>query len=232
MHGHSNRARAVLSTLILVLSASAALSGCKSGGDAGQTSSPAITAPVTPTTPTGSNHAPTISGGAATSATVSTPYSFAPTASDPDGDQLTFQIQNKPTWATFNTTTGALTGTPSAAATHTNIVISASDGKTSASLTAFTITVATASTGTGAATLSWTAPTQNVDGSSLTDLAGFLITYGQSSTTLNQSVRISNPSIDSYVFDNLTKGTYYFAVRAFNATGNESAASAVVSKTI
>ena len=39
-------------------------------------------------------------------------YSFTPTASDPDGNGLTFSITNKPNWASFSTTTGALTGTP------------------------------------------------------------------------------------------------------------------------
>lgn len=233
MNSFSNRARSVLSTLILVC-AGAALSGCGGGGDSGQAVSPATSNPVTPTTPGGSNNAPTISGTALTAATVSTPYSFAPSANDTDGDQLTFQIQNKPAWATFNTTTGALSGTPSAAGTHTNIIISASDGKASASLTAFTITVSTAPvTGTGGATLSWTAPTQNVDGTPLSNLAGYVIAYGQSSNALTSTVRITNPSVDSHVFDSLAKGTtYYFAVRAFNAEGIESTQSAVVSKTI
>jgi hypothetical protein len=233
MNTFSNRARSVLSTLILVC-AGAALSACGGGGDGGQTVAPATSTPIAPTNPGSSNNAPTISGTALTTATVSTPYSFAPSASDADGDQLTFQIQNKPAWATFNTTTGALTGTPSATGNHTNIIISASDGKASASLAAFTIAVSTApATGTGAATLSWAAPTQNVDGTQLNNLAGYVITYGQSSNALSSTIRITNPSIDRYVFDDLTKGaTYYFAVRAVNAAGIESTPSAVVSKTI
>jgi hypothetical protein len=231
MNSFSNRARSVLSTLILIC-AGAALSACGGGGDSSQAVSPATSPPVTPTG--GSNNAPTISGTALTATTVNTPYSFAPSANDADGDQLTFQIQNKPTWATFNTTTGALSGTPSLAATHTNIIISASDGKASASLTAFTITVSTAPvTGTGGATLSWSAPTQNVDGTQLNNLAGYVIAYGESSGALTSTVHITNPSVDRYVFDSLTKGTtYYFAVRAVNASGAESTPSAVVSKTI
>ncbi len=39
-------------------------------------------------------------------------YSFTPTAEDADGDPLTFAITNWPSWASFDTTTGALTGTP------------------------------------------------------------------------------------------------------------------------
>jgi hypothetical protein len=233
MNGYLNRARSVLSTLTLVLCASAALTGCKSGGgeSGGSVTSPA-SIPVTPTGPV-SNSAPTISGTAIANVAVSTPYSFSPTASDADGDALTFQIQNKPAWATFNTVNGTLSGTPTAAGTHSNIIISATDGKATASLAAFAITVTTAQSQTAAATVSWTAPTQNTDGSQLTDLAGYVIVYGQSSTELTQSVQIANPSVDTYVFDQLTKGTtYYFAIRAFTAGGTESNLSSVVSKTI
>ena len=89
------------------------------------------------------NQPPTISGTPPSTATVGAAYSFAPTASDPDGGTLTFAIQNRPSWATFNATTGRLTGTPAAAnvGTFPNIAISVSDGAASASLPAFTITV-------------------------------------------------------------------------------------------
>ena len=89
------------------------------------------------------NHAPVISGTPATSVTAGTAYSFTPTASDADNDALTFSIANKPSWATFSTATGALTGTPAAAnvGTTSGIVISASDGKDSTPLGAFAITV-------------------------------------------------------------------------------------------
>ena len=71
-------------------------------------------------------------------------YTFRPTASDADGDTLTFAIANRPAWATFNTATGQLSGTPTSASagTYSNIVISVSDGKASAALAAFAITVA------------------------------------------------------------------------------------------
>ena len=72
---------------------------------------PAFTIRVT--APTG-NRAPTISGTPATTATQGTQYVFQPTASDPDGNALSFSIANRPTWATFNVNTGALQGTPGA----------------------------------------------------------------------------------------------------------------------
>jgi len=117
-----------------------------------------------------SNTAPVISGTPPVSVTVGQSYSFKPTASDANGDTLTFSIQNKPAWATFSSASGQLSGTPQAAdvGSYANIVISVSDGKDSAQLAAFSITVEQVAI--GSATLSWTAPTQNVDGTPLTDL--------------------------------------------------------------
>ncbi|MDT8388512.1 MAG: putative Ig domain-containing protein, partial [Thiogranum sp.] len=70
-------------------------------------------------------------------------YSFTPTASDADGDALTFSIVNKPTWAVFDYTTGALTGTPTAAELGTTVAvtISVSDGTDTTSLAAFDVSV-------------------------------------------------------------------------------------------
>jgi len=84
----------------------------------------------------------------------------------------------------------------------------------------------------GSATLSWVAPTQNVDGSALTDLAGYEIRYGQSSSDLSQTVLLNNPSLNIYVVENLTSGTWYFAVAAVNGQGGTSPLSNVASKTI
>jgi len=84
---------------------------------------------------------PTISGTPATQVTAGQAYSFTPTATDPAGGSLTFSIQNLPSWATFSTSTGALSGTPASAGTFANIVISVSDGQLSASLPAFSIQV-------------------------------------------------------------------------------------------
>jgi Putative Ig domain len=90
------------------------------------------------------DRAPVISGSPATSATVGKSYVFQPSASDPNGDRLTFSIQNKPSWAAFSTTTGALTGTPTQAGTYSNIVISVTDGTLNAALAGFAIQVSTA----------------------------------------------------------------------------------------
>ena len=70
-------------------------------------------------------------------------YSFTPQATDPDGDSLTFQIVNRPTWAAFSSTTGTLSGNPgyTDAGSYSNIQISVSDSRSSASLSAFSITI-------------------------------------------------------------------------------------------
>ncbi|MGS0691143.1 putative Ig domain-containing protein [Shewanella sp. 30m-9] len=98
------------------------------------------------------NFAPLISGVPATSVAEGALYSFIPTVTDADiGDTKTFSIINKPTWASFNTSTGALTGTPTQSdiGTTSGIVISVKDSSdASASLTAFTITVTSTDTDT------------------------------------------------------------------------------------
>lgn len=176
------------------------------------------------------NSPPTISGTPATSVNVTSAYNFQPTASDPEGATLAWSIQNRPSWAAFNTTTGQLSGTPATAGAFSNIVISVSDGTTRVSLPAFTITAN--STALGSATLSWQAPTQNTDGSTITDLAGYRIVYGTSAGALNRIIEVTNPSVTSYVVDQLASATWYFAVKAYSASGAESSQSNVASKTI
>ena len=203
------------------------LLGCKGGG--GDSNSAASSAPAASSLGTS---APTIGGSAVTTALPNLTYSFKPSATDADGDAVTFQIQNKPAWANFNTVTGELVGTPSLGhvGTYADIVITAGDGKQSASLPAFTITVSDGSA--KSVTLSWVAPTQNEDGTPLTNLAGFMIAYGPNATALSQSIRIDNPSIDRYVIADLAPGTYYFGVRAVDTEGTESSLSELVSTLI
>ena len=92
---------------------------------------------------TNPNQAPTISGTPKTQIDAGSDYEFIPTASDPDGDSLTFEIQNKPEWANFDSTTGKLSGQPSSSQTgiSANIKISVTDGNTTIFLPAFNILV-------------------------------------------------------------------------------------------
>jgi hypothetical protein len=77
-------------------------------------------------------------------------------------------------------------------------------------------------------TLNWTPPTDNIDGSTAANLAGYTVVYGPSSTMLHESVRIDNPSVNSYVLDTLPSGTYYVAVKAVTIEGIESDVSNVL----
>jgi hypothetical protein len=191
---------------------------------------PAFSIAVSAAAPT--NRAPVISGTPSTSVMQGTAYSFQPTASDADGDSLTFSIVNAPSWATFSTTTGRLSGTPSAShvGNYNNIVIRVSDGAATASLPSFNIAVLAVAG--GSATLSWTPPTQNTDGSPLTNLAGYRVYWGTSATSLTSSVTLNNAGLTAYVAESLAPGTYYFAVTAVNSLGVESARSNTGTKTI
>jgi hypothetical protein len=184
-----------------------------------------VTSPIPPP-------APKISGQPPTSVNVGATYTFTPTASDSTQRALTFSIQNAPGWAKFNASTGQVSGTPSAAyaGTYSNIVISVSDGTASASLTAFSIAVNQISNGT--ATVNWTPPTNNADGSALTNLAGYRIHYGPASNSLTQTVQVTNVGLTSYTLSNLTGGAWYFGVSAYTSGGEESPLSNVVSKKI
>jgi hypothetical protein len=93
---------------------------------------------------TNTNRAPLISGTPATSVEEGSDYSFTPTADDADGDSLSFSVENLPYWATFNSGTGRVSGTPdsNAAGTYSDLIIRVSDGQLSTELPGFNIIVA------------------------------------------------------------------------------------------
>jgi hypothetical protein len=84
----------------------------------------------------------------------------------------------------------------------------------------------------GSATVRWTPPTRNTDGSPLADLQGYRILYGTSASNLSLSVDIPHAGIASAVIEDLPTGTWHFAARAYNSRNVESALSNVASKTI
>jgi len=83
---------------------------------------------------------------------------------------------------------------------------------------------------TGSASLSWTAPTEDTDGSALTPLSGYTIYYGTSEGSLTKSVAVSGASNLTYLIAGLTSGTWYFAVAADAEDGTQSAMSSIGSK--
>lgn len=180
------------------------------------------------------NKVPTITGTPPREIVEGQAYDFTPTASDADGDGLEFSISQKPAWAQFSKSTGRLWGTPGAGdvGTFANIGISVSDGSTSASLAAFDISVNAVAAADSSVTLSWMPPTQNDDGTPLTDLAGYRVYYGRDRDNLTQVVELDNPGLTRYVIENLSPDRWFFAMTAVNSVGVESNRSPTAAKTI
>jgi hypothetical protein len=174
-----------------------------------------------------------LSGTPATTVVAGQAYSFTPTVTVSSGT-ATFSIQNAPAWASFNTSTGALSGTPPLAdvGTYSNITITASDGGTTASLQPFAIAVSAPSALAGGVNISWMPPTTATDGSTLTDLAGYNIYYGTNPSALTQKVQVTNIGVTTSVITGLASGTWYFVVTSYTTQGTESVPSNVVSATI
>ena len=212
--------RRVVRTLVAG-AAIVAVSGCGGGGDESESSANSIV-----------NSPPVISGQPPLAVRVGEPYTFQPSASDPDGDPLTFMATNLPSWVSFDQSTGRLSGTPDAVdqGSHESISILVSDSHANASLGPFSITVT--QTANGVVTLSWLPPTQNANGTALVDLAGYRIQYGRDIADMRQAIWITNPSVNTYLVEQLSAGTWYFAVYAIRTSRIESFPSVVVSKRI
>lgn len=80
---------------------------------------------------------------------------------------------------------------------------------------------------TGKATLNWASPTNNEDGSALTDLAGYHVYYGQTSSASDKRLDVPASST-SVEIQGLTAGSWYFSISSYNTAGVESARSGVV----
>jgi hypothetical protein len=170
------------------------------------------------------NSPPSLSGQPPQTALEGQPYTFTPAASDPDGDSLTFAAQRLPAWLNLDPATGRISGTPTAAdvGRYDNIVLSVSDGLESSTLGPFAIDVIASGSTTGSVTLSWTPPTENTDGSALTNLSGYRLYWRSNAGTVTGSATISNPSVTTYLMENLASGTYLVVATAFNTAGVES----------
>ena len=81
-------------------------------------------------------------------------------------------------------------------------------------------------------TVTWVAPTQNVDGSALTNLAGYHIHYGSQSGSYSSTIDVANAGLTTYVIQSLPAGTYYFAVSGYNSAGLDGDLSAEVQTSI
>lgn len=150
-------------------------------------------------------------GSGSTASTSSSASSTGPTSSSSASSSTTSSSTTSSSTTSSSTTGSSSTGTSSSGS-------GSSTGSSSAN--------------NGTATLSWTAPTTNSDGSALTDLAGYRIHYGTSADSLNNEITVSSASEVSYQVTSLAVGTWYFAVTSYTTSGLESSQSSVVSKTI
>jgi len=215
------------SVLLLTACGGGALDTADSGAATGSTT-------TSSTSSTSSAATVKLSGTPGQSVVAGTDYTFQPTVSATGGTVI-FSITGQPAWATFNTSTGELTGTPTSADVGTTgaITITATDGSSATSIGPFTVQIDPASGSTaGSATLSWVPPTENTNGSPITGLAGYYIMYGTSPDEMTEKITVSSPATNDYEISNLAPGTYYFEVIAYTSSGTESAPSDVASKTI
>jgi len=113
----------------------------------------------------------------------------------------------------ISSVTGASLGTPTA-----SVVTVTGDG--------------TSAPTTGSATLGWVAPTLNTNGTPLTNLAGYIISYGTNSSSLTNVVTISSATATSFEIAGLAAGTWYFTIEAYNTEGVASSQSVSESKAI
>ena len=153
------------------------------------------------------------------------------TASDADGEALTFSATGLPGGLAINSVTGVITGTPGTAGDYT-VTVTARDALTSASqqftwsLTTRDITAPSkpanvvASSATGAPALTWSASTDNIG------VAGYII-YRSTNGTQGAEVGRTTAAVRQWVDPSFQeKVKYTYSVKAFDAAGNLSALSA------
>ena len=222
------------------------LSGTPADSDAGNYSNIVITVTdgkdsaslpafnVSVTMPVIVNSPPVIGGVPALSVTANSGYLFQPNASDADGDSLSFGVTNLPVWASFDASSGRLSGMPGDGdvGSFNNIVISVTDGVDVAQLQPFGITVVADQTQTGMFTLSWVAPTSRADGTPLamSDIDGFHIHYGDLPGKYTNTMTIADGSAVTATVNNLPVGDYYLVMTTYDVDGLESDYSAEISK--
>jgi len=73
------------------------------------------------------------------------------------------------------------------------------------------------------ATVNWAPVTTNLDGSPVTELAGYRVLYGTESGSYSTTVDIADPAAANAVISGLEANTtYYFVVAAYDTSGNQS----------
>ena len=206
---------------------------CSACGDRGESAAAATTTDID-LAEISNNAPPTIVLAAVADAHVGVTFDYQPVARDPESDTLRFSAANLPAWASLDTTSGRISGTPGPndAGVYESISITVADATHKVVTAPFSITVNPALEGSGVASLQWETPPSKVSGEPLDDLAGYRILYGRSSSDLDHSVLITDPATTSYQFSTLTSGVWYFAVVAVNSNGLEGPPTTLATKSI
>ncbi|WP_228260689.1 fibronectin type III domain-containing protein [Marinobacter orientalis] len=141
---------------------------------------------------------------------------------------------NDTTTDTTDDNTGSTEETAGTGGDTTGDTIADTDTGTDTSEPTTTETTVEETIPANAALLSWTAPLTRENGDSLAmgEIAGFEVVYGTSAEILDQNLAIGDASVDELLVDELTEGTWYFAIRTLDTDGNRSRLSEVVHKQI
>ena len=225
--------RRALSLAAAAAMAAGLLAGCTGGGAETQANDGGNSGGGGGGGGSGSNQAPTISGSPASAVNVNQAWSFTPTASDPNGDSLTFTVDNPPDWAAFDPATGTLSGTPGSGdvGMFSDISITASDGSLSATVGPFSVQVTQATL--GSVTVSWSLPTLYNDGSTLSGhIDAVNIYFGTTQGNYPNKVVITNLGTTSHMVENLAPDTYHFVATVVDDQGTESNWSNIGSATV
>jgi hypothetical protein len=83
----------------------------------------------------------------------------------------------------------------------------------------------------GVARLTWTPPTRNTNGTTLTNLAGYRVIYWRDGQVA-QTRQIEGAGVREYQLTGLTPAVWNFKIRAYTSTGAESADSNTVQRTV
>ena len=113
--------------------------------------------------PTPTNQTPIITSTPITTATVGAAYTYNVTATDPDGNALTFSLTINPTGMTINSTTGLIDWTPTTAGNY-NVIVKVSDNGIPVKSITQSFTVIVGGSGTSLGQVQLTSPS---DGATL-----------------------------------------------------------------